>query len=423
MNRVKGKWQKLRRQVNKSKASEGDSPGVEDDTLDTHAPATPAVSAPSRWQKLIEQLQEEERLRSLATRDVSVTVATTSSSSPAGDTRIADTTATTATTATVRHVPTSHNSTNTPPSGGEAPEFPKMSQVKGRWLKLRKQITADMARERDTESAAEAARQTPAPHAREPAGTATESTHVVRAKHTDSEQTAGSNIDQPSSNTKENTVPNEKLVGRGKPVTNGNIVPNGNVVQAENLAEIRCSVEPRKMTSVKGRWLKLKTRVTTANMAVHQLQQVRAQAVQRDGACAYGNVTEAPVGRVCDDISASQQIVSDRTFRATKKTFRARKPKQVIWSHNHPTLAVIPHRGHAPRVPLIARRCLAKSSSRHFARSSSVSSGYSSSHQMSPDSDVMDDDMFRLDAAERTETNTKWRTMFESNTASRQACT
>ena len=414
MNRVKGKWQKLRRQVNKSKAGEGDSPGPDGDSPSSVSPGPvlPTVSAPSRWQKLIEQLQEEERLRSLATRDVRETDTPTSPSPPAGDSPTADTTV------TVRRVAESRDNNTVAPGSGETPEFPKMSQVKGRWLKLRKQITADMAREREN---GKDAAPTPFSPARPPAGTADEPAQVNETKHADCELITDNNRKQHSSNTNvchdatENIVHNGKHIHQNKLVPTGNIVPNGNVTQTESLADICGSAEPRKTTSVKGRWLKLKTRVTTANMAVQQLQKVRAQATERDRACAHGDVTNVHAGEPCNDISASQQVVSDRTYRATNTVVR--KPRQVSWSHNHPTLAVIPRRGHRERVPLIARRSLGKSrTSCPFTRSSSVSSGYSSTHQLSPDgSDVMDDDVFRLDAVERSQTNTKWSRAFESS--------
>ena len=414
MNRVKGKWQKLRRQVSKSKASEGDSPGADRDSPSSGSPGPvqPTVSAPSRWQKLIEQLKEEERLRSLATRDVGETVTQTSPSSPAGDSQTADATV------TVRHVAESRDNNTQAPGSGETPEFPKMSQVKGRWLKLRKQITADMARERES---GKDAVPTPFSTARPSPGTANELAQINETKHADCELTTDNNGKQQSSNTnvchdaKENSVHSGKHIHQNKLVQNGSFVPNGNVTKTESLADTCGPAEPRKTTSVKGRWLKLKTRVTTANMAVQQLQKVRAQAAERDRACAHGDVAEVHAGEPCNDISASQQVVSDRTYRTTKKVVRT--PRQVSWSHNHPTLAVIPRRGHRDRVPIITRRSLGKSrTSCPFTRSSSVSSGYSSTHQLSPDgSDVMDDDVFRLDGVERTQTSTKWSRVFESS--------
>ena len=396
MNRVKGKWQKMRRQVTKSKANEGGSPRLEGDTP---APAAPVTSAaPSRWQKLIVQLQEEERLRSLTTRDVDVNVVATSPSPrpPAGDSHVA---VALPTATTVQYVVDSHVSHDTSLGGDDTPQFPKMSQTKGRWLKLRKQITADITREKDTCRDVAPTCGTPSPHAKQLNGTTAEKTHDDREKQPPlSEHTNGhKNIDQ-SSNTNVDSGLKEVDVENGTTVGNGSLVANGSV-QSDSLADNSCSGEARKTTSVKGRWLKLKTRVTTANRAVQQLQQVHKQT---NGAPTRSDVTRSHGEMIVDDVPISQLNLPDKTSESTKRIVRVRQPRQVSWSHNHPTSTVIPYRSRPPRVPLIAtRHLLTKSMTpRLCTSSSSFSSGYSSTLQTTPDS--MDGDLFWQDSVERT---------------------
>ena len=400
MNRVKGKWQKMRRQVTKAKANEGESPRIEGDAPATAAPV--ASAAPSRWQKLIVQLQEEERLRSLATRDVDVNDVATSSSppSPAGDKHVA---VAVPTTATVQHgVAVSAVTHDTSLGGGETAQFPKMSQTKGRWLKLRKQITADMAREKDTCRDVMPICDTPSSHAKQlDDTTAGGKTRDDRDKQPHFEHTNGhNNIDQ-SSNASVDSGLTGVGVENGTTVGNASLVANGSV-QSDSLADTSCSGEARKTTSVKGRWLKLKTRVTTANRAVEQLQQVHKQT---DGAPTHSDVTRSHGEMIVDDVPISQQNLSDKTCEAIKRAVRVRKPRQVSWSHNHPTSTVIPYRSRPSRAPIIAtRHLLTKSMTpRHCTSSSSFSSGYSSSLQMTPDSsDVMDGDLFWQDSVDRT---------------------
>ena len=397
----------MRRQVTKSKANEGESPRVEGDTP---APAAPVTSAaPSRWQKLIVQLQEEERLRSLATRDVDVTVVATSPSPqpPAGDSQVAVAVPTTAIVQDVVDTPVTHD---TSLGGGESPQFPKMSQNKGRWLKLRKQITADITREKDTCRDVTPTCDTPSTHAKQLNGTTTEKTHDDREKQPPlSEHTHGHNTIGQSSNTNVDSGLKADDVENGTTVGNGNLVANGSV-QSDTLADNSCSGETRKTASVKGRWLKLKTRVTTANRAVQQVQQVHKQTA--DGAPTRSDVTRPTHSdttrshgeMIVDDVPISQRNLPDKTCESTKRIVRVRQPRQVSWSHNHPTSTVIPYRSRPPRVPLIAtRHLLTKSMTpRHCTSSSSFSSGYSSTLQTTPDSsDVMDGDLFWQDSVER----------------------